>query len=114
MNMNMKQRLTALLYRFGRFCRVRQWDHMAERLLRWAVSLMPGSPDLHFALSQQAMIVQDFDGVAVEDGDDEQGLIVERTIALRPYPALKLFRDAMYASLKDKLPPDVWDYNAVA
>jgi hypothetical protein len=23
----------------------------------------------------------------------------ERTIALRPYPALKLFRDAMYASL---------------
>jgi len=29
---------------------------------------------------------------------------------LRPYPALKLFRDAMYAALKDKLPPDVWDY----
>jgi hypothetical protein len=28
----------------------------------------------------------------------------------RVYPALKLFRDAMYASLKDKLPPDVWDY----
>ena len=42
--------------------------------------------------------------------DNEQGLIVERPIALRPYPALKLFRDAMYASLKDKLPPDVWDY----
>jgi hypothetical protein len=42
--------------------------------------------------------------------DNEQGLIVERTLALRPYPALKLFRDAMYASLKDKLPPDVWDY----
>jgi hypothetical protein len=41
--------------------------------------------------------------------DNEQGLIVECTIALRPYPALKLFRDAMYASLKDK-PPDVWDY----
>jgi hypothetical protein len=41
---------------------------------------------------------------------NEQGLIVERTVALRPYPALKLFRDAMYASLKDKLPPDVWDY----
>jgi|SRR5580704_6251343 hypothetical protein len=37
--------------------------------------------------------------------DNEQGLIVERTIALRPYPALKLFRDAMYASLKDKLRP---------
>jgi len=42
--------------------------------------------------------------------DDEEGLIVERTIAMRPYPAVKLFRDAMHASLKDKLPPDVWDY----
>jgi hypothetical protein len=42
--------------------------------------------------------------------DNEQGLIVERTVALRPFPALELFRDAMYASLKDKLPPDVWDY----
>ena len=42
--------------------------------------------------------------------DDEQGRIVERTIALRPYPVVKLFRDAMYASLKDQLPPDVWDY----
>ncbi|MDB5858754.1 MAG: hypothetical protein JWQ76_2443 [Ramlibacter sp.] len=41
---------------------------------------------------------------------NEQGLMVERTIALRPYPAVKLFRDAMYASLKDKLPPDVWEY----
>ena len=30
--------------------------------------------------------------------DNEQRLIVERTIALRPYPALKLFRDAMYAA----------------
>jgi hypothetical protein len=46
--------------------------------------------------------------------DNEQGLIVERTIALRPYPALKLFRDAMYASLKDKLPSDVWDYETAA
>jgi len=44
--------------------------------------------------------------------DDEQGLIVERTIAMRPYPALKLFRDAMHASLKDQLPTDVWDYPA--
>ena len=44
--------------------------------------------------------------------DNEQGLIVERTIALRPFPAVKLFRDAMYASLKDKLPADVWDYSA--
>ena len=44
--------------------------------------------------------------------DNEEGLIVERTIAMRPYPAVKLFRDAMHASLKDRLPPDVWDYPA--
>ena len=42
--------------------------------------------------------------------DDDQGRIVERTISMRPYPAVKMFRDAMHASLKDKLPPDVWDY----
>ena len=41
--------------------------------------------------------------------DNEQGLIVERTVTLRPYPAVKLFRDAMYASLKDRLPPEVWE-----
>ena len=44
--------------------------------------------------------------------DNEEGLIIERTIALRPFPAVKLFRDAMYESLKDKLPPDVWEYQA--
>src|SRR5262245_48793353 len=42
--------------------------------------------------------------------DNEQGLIEERTIALRPYPAPQIFRDCMYAALRDKLPPDVWDY----
>lgn len=42
--------------------------------------------------------------------DNNEGKIVERTIALRPYPAVKLFRDAMYEALKDKLPADVWDY----
>jgi hypothetical protein len=45
--------------------------------------------------------------------DNEQGLIQERTVSLRPYPAVhfKLFRDSMYWSLKDKLPADVWDYS---
>src|SRR5262245_51769523 len=42
--------------------------------------------------------------------DNEQGLIVERSIALRPYPALKLFRDATSAALRAKRPSDVWDY----
>jgi len=46
--------------------------------------------------------------------DNDQGLIEERTIALRPYPAVKLFRDSMYESLKDKLPADVWDYSTTA
>ena len=45
--------------------------------------------------------------------DNGQGLIEERTIALRPYPAVKLFRDSMYESLKDQLPSDVWDYAVV-
>src|SRR5258708_12338254 len=43
--------------------------------------------------------------------DDAQGLIVDRTIALRPYPALKLFRDPMYASLNHNLPPYLWHYS---
>ncbi|HLZ66285.1 MAG TPA: hypothetical protein VKQ29_08640 [Aliidongia sp.] len=42
------------------------------------------------------------------DGPD--GLLIERTIAYRPYPALKLFREKMYAALGDQLPADMWDY----
>ena len=49
--------------------------------------------------------------VSADIVDNQQGLIEERTVSLRPYPAVKLFRDSMYASLKDKLPPDVWDYS---
>src|SRR6185436_6549483 len=36
--------------------------------------------------------------------DHEQGLIVERTIALRQFTAVNLFREDLHASLKDKLP----------
>ena len=42
---------------------------------------------------------------------DNERVDKERTVSLRPYAAVKLFRDSMYASLKDKLPPDVWDYS---
>ena len=42
--------------------------------------------------------------------DNERGQIVERTVALRPYPAVALFREAMRAALSDKLPADVWEY----
>ena len=43
------------------------------------------------------------------DGPD--GLLVERAIAYRPFPALKIFRDKMRASPASKaLPDDMWDY----
>lgn len=42
------------------------------------------------------------------DGPD--GRLVERTIAYRPFPALRLFREKMRAALGDTLPPDMWDY----
>jgi hypothetical protein len=35
--------------------------------------------------------IESFEGIV----DNEQGLIVERTIALRAYPAVTLFRDAI-------------------
>ncbi len=44
--------------------------------------------------------------------DDHRGLILERTIAYRPLPALKLFREKMYPILKDLVPPDLWNYPA--
>lgn len=44
--------------------------------------------------------------------DDDQGLIAARTIAYRPFPALKLFRERMYPILKDVVPADMWEYPA--
>ena len=35
---------------------------------------------------------------------------LERTIAYRPFPALKIFSEKMRAALGDTLPPDMWDY----
>ena len=40
--------------------------------------------------------------------DDEHGLIRMRTVAMRPYHALTVFRDAMRKQLQDILPADVW------
>ncbi len=42
--------------------------------------------------------------------DDAQGLLRERTVAYRPFPAGAIFRAAVYPKLKDVLPPDVWEY----
>src|SRR5690349_13773162 len=39
-----------------------------------------------------------------------EGLIVDRTIAFRPMPAAKLFRDAMRAAMGSAIPDDFWEY----
>jgi hypothetical protein len=44
--------------------------------------------------------------------DNEEGLLLERTVAYRPFPALKLFRDRLIALNAGKLPADMWDYPA--
>ena len=42
--------------------------------------------------------------------DDKSGLIVERTVAYRPFPALKIFRDRLIALNAGRLPAEMWDY----
>ena len=42
---------------------------------------------------------------------NEQGLIVDRTIAFRPMPAAKLFRDAMRAAVGSSIPDEYWEYS---
>jgi hypothetical protein len=46
--------------------------------------------------------------------DNDQGLIVEYTIAFRPLPAIQIFRDAIYPVVKDILGPEYWEYSASA
>jgi transcriptional regulator GlxA family with amidase domain len=73
------------------------------------------------AISEQGGIARSSIGVAIEtarlSGSYDTLLVAGLTaiaVSLRPYPAVKLFRDSMYASLKDKLPADVWDYSTPA
>lgn len=40
--------------------------------------------------------------------DDAQGRVLVRTVAMRPYPALVLFRAAMYERLATVLPAECW------
>jgi hypothetical protein len=42
--------------------------------------------------------------------DDENGLLLERTVAYRPFPALRLFRDRLISLNAGRLPDDMWDY----
>ena len=45
--------------------------------------------------------------------DGADGKLKERTVAYRPFPALKIFRDKQRAALGDTIPADAWDYPAV-
>ena len=38
------------------------------------------------------------------------GVLLERTIAYRPFPALKIFRDRLFALNAGRVPDDMWDY----
>ena len=42
--------------------------------------------------------------------DDTAGLLLERTIAYRPLPAVEIFRDLLYPLIKDIVPADLWAY----
>jgi len=46
--------------------------------------------------------------------DDGAGLLVERTVAYRPFPALKIFRQRLMALNAGRLPADMWDYPTTA
>lgn len=45
------------------------------------------------------------------DGPD--GRLKERTVAYRPFPALKIFRDRQRAAVGDSVPADAWEYPTV-
>ncbi len=40
----------------------------------------------------------------------QNGLLVERTIAYRPLPAVEIFRDVLRPLIKDLVPSDIWAY----
>ena len=42
--------------------------------------------------------------------DNSDGLLLERTIAYRPFPAVKIFRDRLIARNGGRLPADMWEY----
>jgi hypothetical protein len=42
------------------------------------------------------------------DGPD--GKLKERTVAYRPFPALKIFHDKQRAAVGDSVPADAWEY----
>jgi hypothetical protein len=59
---------------------------------------------------------QGIDGHKVESlellVDDDDGRLVERTIAYRPLPAVRLFRERVRARPINAVPDDMWEYPA--
>jgi hypothetical protein len=51
----------------------------------------------------------EFESLEVLTGD-EQGLLIERTVAYRPFPAARILREEMYADLNGVLGPEYWEY----
>ena len=43
--------------------------------------------------------------------ENDEGLIVDRTVTFRPMPAAKLFREAMRSALGGSVPDDFWEYS---
>ncbi len=46
--------------------------------------------------------------------DNDQGLVVEYTIAFRPLPAAQIFREVIYPLVADIIGPEYWEYSASA
>jgi hypothetical protein len=42
--------------------------------------------------------------------DDETGRLIERVVAYRPFPALKLFRDRLIGLNAGRITADMWEY----
>jgi hypothetical protein len=42
--------------------------------------------------------------------DDENGLLVDRTVAYRPYPAVRLFRKRLYEGNQGRIPDEFWEF----
>src|SRR5262249_43301253 len=42
--------------------------------------------------------------------DDENDLLIERTVAYRPFPAVKIFRERLIALNAGRLPAEMWEY----
>jgi len=73
------------------------------------VKLDPRTTFLHWKGEVGGRAIESFELIV----DDANGLIVDRTVAFRPFPATAIFRSAVYPVLKDVVPADVWAYEGL-